>query len=79
MGLQLTKGTSIQSPRRMAVAPIFQQRLRAGLAQLVEHLICNQGVAGSNPAAGTTFIYDFHVVKIMCILEFYDSIKPGKQ
>src|SRR3546814_2591645 len=27
---------------------------RAGLAQLVEHLICNQGVAGSNPAAGTT-------------------------
>ena len=30
------------------------QRLRAGLAQLVEHLICNQGVAGSNPAAGTS-------------------------
>ena len=27
---------------------------RAGIAQLVEHLICNQGVAGSNPAAGTT-------------------------
>ena len=27
--------------------------LRAGLAQLVEHLICNQGAAGSNPAAGT--------------------------
>lgn len=26
----------------------------AGLAQLVEHLICNQGVAGSIPAAGTT-------------------------
>src|SRR5690606_17473263 len=26
---------------------------RAGLAQLVEHLICNQGVAGSIPAAGT--------------------------
>ena len=25
----------------------------AGLAQLVEHLICNQGVAGSNPASGT--------------------------
>jgi hypothetical protein len=25
----------------------------AGLAQLVEHLICNQGVAGSNPATGT--------------------------
>src|SRR3989339_965698 len=25
----------------------------AGIAQLVEHLICNQGVAGSIPAAGT--------------------------
>src|SRR6056297_1730071 len=25
----------------------------AGLAQLVEHLICNQGVGGSNPSAGT--------------------------
>src|SRR6187431_3225343 len=29
---------------------------RAGLAQLVEHLICNQGAAGSNPAAGTRTI-----------------------
>ena len=26
----------------------------AGLAQMVEHLICNQGAAGSIPAAGTT-------------------------
>ena len=26
----------------------------AGIAQLVERLICNQDVAGSNPAAGTT-------------------------
>lgn len=26
---------------------------RAGLAQLVEHLICNQGATGSNPVAGT--------------------------
>ncbi len=25
----------------------------AGLAQMVEHLICNQGAAGSIPAAGT--------------------------
>tara|TARA_B100000700_G_C15043176_1_gene856431 strand:- start:3134 stop:3337 length:204 start_codon:yes stop_codon:yes gene_type:complete len=29
----------------------------AGLAQLVEHLICNQGVRGSSPLAGTTFIH----------------------
>lgn len=28
---------------------------RAGLAQLVEHLICNQGVGGSSPSAGTIF------------------------
>jgi hypothetical protein len=28
----------------------------AGLAQLVEHLICNQGVGGSNPSAGTSKI-----------------------
>ena len=26
----------------------------AGLAQLVEHLICNQGVGGSSPSAGTS-------------------------
>lgn len=29
--------------------------LRAGLAQLVVHLICNQGVGGSNPSAGTIY------------------------
>ncbi len=29
-------------------------RARAGLAQMVEHLICNQGVTGSIPVAGTT-------------------------
>lgn len=27
----------------------------AGIAQLVEHVICNLGVAGSNPAAGTSY------------------------
>ena len=26
--------------------------VNAGLAQLVVHLICNQGVGGSNPSAG---------------------------
>jgi hypothetical protein len=31
----------------------FISRPAAGLAQLVEHLICNQGVTGSNPVAGT--------------------------
>jgi hypothetical protein len=33
--------------------PRYAGLSRAGLAQLVEHLICNQGVAGSIPAAGT--------------------------
>jgi hypothetical protein len=27
---------------------------RAAIAQLVEHLICNQGVGGSSPSGGTT-------------------------
>ena len=30
------------------------ERGQAGLAQLVEHVICNHGVTGSNPVAGTT-------------------------
>ena len=30
-----------------------QEDGRAGLAQLVEHLICNQGVADSSSATGT--------------------------
>ena len=29
--------------------------LRAGVAQLVEHLICNQAVGGSNPFASSRF------------------------
>ena len=32
----------------------------AGLAQLVEHLICNQGVGGSNPSTGTICFYPFN-------------------
>ena|GEM_PF-4446658 len=32
----------------------------AGLAQLVEHLICNQGARGSNPLAGTTHFRNFY-------------------
>lgn len=29
---------------------------KAGIAQLVERLTCNQDVVGSNPAAGTKFL-----------------------
>jgi hypothetical protein len=34
-------------------APDASQVSTAGLAQLVEHVICNHGVGGSNPSAGT--------------------------
>ena len=30
---------------------------KAGLAQLVEHLICNQGVVGSTPTAGIWILF----------------------
>ena len=30
------------------------ENIYADLAQLVEHLICNQGVGGSSPSVGTT-------------------------
>ena len=33
-----------------------QIQLPAGLAQLVEQLICNQWVGGSNPSSGTNII-----------------------
>ena len=32
----------------------FRATTFAGIAQLVEHLICNQEVRGSNPCVGTT-------------------------
>jgi hypothetical protein len=43
---------------RQAFRPLCERFLcvtgiRAGLAQLVEHLICNQGVVGSSPITGT--------------------------
>ena len=33
--------------------------VRALIAQLVEHLICNQGVPGSSPGGGTIFLNIF--------------------
>ena len=33
----------------------LQKRYKAGVAQLVEQLICNQQVTGSNPVAGSIF------------------------
>jgi hypothetical protein len=37
-------------------AHLYKDRL-AGLAQLVVHLICNQGVGGSSPSAGTIYAF----------------------
>jgi hypothetical protein len=45
------KGVAVSTPNGLRGAS-------AGLAQLVEHLICNQGVAGSNPATGTSLFKD---------------------
>ncbi len=38
--------------RRGGSSPFTRTNIKAGLAQLVEHLICNQGVEGSSPLAG---------------------------
>ncbi len=37
----------------MLSSSIHQTYIYAGVAQLVEHLTCNQRVEGSNPFAGT--------------------------
>jgi hypothetical protein len=39
--------------------------IKAGLAQLVEHLICNQGVVGSSPITGTSLFNN--LVEMCCI------------
>src|SRR5712691_10007195 len=36
---------------------VWENRLGAGVAQLVEHLICNQRVGGSTPSASSTSIF----------------------
>jgi hypothetical protein len=43
-----------ETPSRQGTAAPFPAGAgAAGLAQLVEHVICNHGVTGSNPVAGT--------------------------
>ncbi len=54
---------------------------RAGLAQLVEHLICNQGVAGSNPATGTSLSSKIsldHPLWKMFKGRLHDRLSPGR-
>ena len=43
----------------------LQKKLNAGVAQLVEQLICNQQVVGSNPIAGSRnslFLFCFIII-----------------
>jgi hypothetical protein len=47
--------TTIASPSAGAGPPRAEGTGTAGLAQLVEHVICNHGVTGSNPVAGTKY------------------------
>ena len=42
----------------------YTSRPSAGLAQLVEHLIRNEGVGGSNPSAGTMISLGFSAIRI---------------
>jgi hypothetical protein len=44
----------LQSTRSFRILSNVQKHTKkAGVAQLVEHLICNQRVGGSNPFAGS--------------------------
>jgi hypothetical protein len=62
-------GVTHVSGTRSACEPttcLLALRAGAGLAQLVEHLICNQGVGGSSPSAGTKKINDL-VAKLISL------------
>lgn len=55
-GTELTIKKS--SSRKKKLAIVFEavyKTSRAGVAQLVEHLTCNQVVAGSSPIASSTY------------------------
>ena len=56
-------GVQVPSP-----APFILFTVLAGLAQLVEHLICNQRVEGSTPLAGTicgsSSVVERHLAKV---------------
>ena len=51
----------------------------AGLAQLVEHLICNQEVSGSSPLAGTNgFNRLLDLDDILVLLRVTNGIQTGR-
>ena len=46
----------------------------AGVAQLAEHLICNQEVGGSNPSSGTIIYKERSIRSVM--VRIFPSVKP---
>ena len=48
-------------------------RSRAPIAQLVEHLICNQGVGGSNPSGGTMKSTRFGIIGPSVLVEAFNE------
>jgi hypothetical protein len=69
-------GSAVARPWRsllaaLALAPRFPHdknaMRRAGIAQLVEQLICNHQVVGSNPAAGTNHCKDLRLGSVPVI------------
>src|SRR5690606_25195991 len=47
------------------------------VAQLVEHLICNQGVAGSSPAGGTIHLISAAYCRLRCFPGQARRAAPG--
>jgi hypothetical protein len=62
-----------------AVVCVNVRRIFAGIAQLVEQLICNQQVVGSNPTAGSTsvrmkrILIFFLASTPLCFAQAYDE------
>ena len=57
-----------------AQATLARPLSAALIAQLVEHLICNQGVSGSNPDGGTNFFNGLGVFLALCRQCFSDWV-----
>ena len=51
------------------------QLSNAGIAQLVEHLTCNQGVAGSTPVTGSISPSDFPFLKKSSLFSAFCILK----
>ncbi len=56
LGLNFKKGLGLKKKLAKAKKADYETAHIAALAQLVEHLIRNEGVGGSNPSSGTIFI-----------------------